>query len=289
MKRVFSPLFCGLALLCAAGVKAQEFREHISKEFPVSAARPGLLAIYNLNGPVKVEGYAGDKIVVEIDELITADDSTDLQTGKNEFKLGIDQKTDSIMFYIEEPYDTRPHRTRRWNDDGWGTRRPEYDFQLSFTVKIPYAMSLIASTVNRGDIVVKDVAGTLDLNNVNGPITIRNAKGATKVRTINGDVTVNYLDVPPAASDYYTLNGELSVTYPASMSAICQFKSMNGSFYTNFSDVEILPAQVEKNRQQMGDGIMYKLNVAKQVKIGGGGKLFKFETMNGDIYVKKQS
>ncbi len=287
MKRVSLPLFCGLALLCAAGVNAQEFKQHISKEFPVSAARSGMLAIYNLNGPVKVEGYAGDKVVVEIDERISADDSADLQAGKNEFKLGVDQRADSIMLYIAEPYDTRPHR--RWNDDGWNMHRPEYEIQLSFTVKIPYAMGLIASTVNRGDIVVQDVAGTLDLNNVNGPITIRNAKGATKARTINGDVTVNYLDVPPAASDYYTLNGELSVTYPASMSAICQFKSMNGSFYTNFSDVEILPAQVEKNRQQTGDGVMYKLNVAKQVKIGGGGKLFKFETMNGDIYVKKQS
>jgi hypothetical protein len=287
MKRIFSPLFCGLALLCAAGVQAQEFKEHISKEFPVSKAASGVLAIYNLNGPVKVEGYAGDKVVVEIDELITADDSTDLQAGKNEFKLGIDQKADSIMVYIAEPYDTRPHR--RWNDDGWGRRRPEYDFQLSFTVKIPYAMGLIASTVNRGDIVVQDVAGSLDVNNVNGPITIRNAKGATKARTINGDVTVNYLDVPPTASDYYTLNGELSVTYPANMSAICQFKSMNGSFYTDFSDVVVLPAQVEKNRQKTGDGVMYKLNVAKQVKIGSGGKLFKFETMNGDIYVKKQS
>jgi hypothetical protein len=289
MKRKILPLFCGLALLCAAAAKAQEFKEHISKEFPVSAARAGLLAIYNLNGPVKVEGYAGDKIIVEIDERITADDSADLETGKNEFKMGIDQTADSIMFYIAEPYDTRPHRSRRWNDDGWGTRRPEYDFQLSFTVKIPYALNLIASTINRGDIVVQDVAGTLDLNNVNGPITIRNARGATKVRTINGDVTVNYLDVPPAASDYYTLNGELSVTYPAGMSAICQFKSMNGSFYTNFSDVEILPAQVEKNRQQVGNGVMYKLNVARQIKIGGGGKLFKFETMNGDIYIKKQS
>ena len=287
MKRVFSPLFCGLALLCAAGVQAQEFKEHISKEFAVSKAASGVLAIYNLNGPVKVQGYAGDKVIVEIDELITADDSADLQAGKDEFKMGIDQRTDSIMFYIAEPYDTRPHK--RWRDDGWNTRRPEYDFQLSFTVKVPYAMSVIASTVNRGDIVVQDVAGSLDVNNVNGPITIRNAKGATKARTINGDVTVNYLDVPPTASDYYTLNGELSVTYPASMSAICQFKSMNGSFYTDFSDVVILPAQVEKNRQQTGDGVMYKLNVAKQVKIGSGGKLFKFETMNGDIYVKKQS
>lgn len=273
--------------MCATGLKAQEFREHITKEFPVTAAKPGVLAIYNLNGPVKVEGYAGDKVVVEIDKVITADDTADLQTGKREFKMGIDQKADTIMFYIEEPYDTRPHRM--WRDDGWGTRRPEYEFQLSFTIKVPYAMNVVASTVNRGDIVVQDVAGTLNLNNVNGPITIRNAKGATKVRTINGDVTVNYLDVPQTASDYYTLNGELSVTYPASMSAICQFKSMNGSFYTNFSDVVILPAQVIKNQERTGNGVMYKLNVARQIKIGGGGQLFKFETMNGDIYIKKQS
>jgi hypothetical protein len=287
MKKVFSPLLCGLAILCSTGVKAQEFKEHISKEFPVAAAKPGVLAIYNLNGPVRVEGYAGDKVVVEIDKVISADDSADLQTGKNEFKMGFDQKADSIVFYIAWPYDTRPHRWR--DDEGWNNRRPEYDFQLSIVVKIPYAMNVVASTVNRGDIVVQDVAGSLDINNVNGPITIRNAKGATKVRTINGDVTVNYLDVPSSASDYYTLNGELSVTYPASMSAICQFKSMNGSFYTDFSDVVVLPAQVEKNQERTGDGIRYKLNVAKQVKIGGGGQLFKFETMNGDIYVKKQS
>jgi hypothetical protein len=287
MKRVFSPLLCGLALLCCAGVKAQEFKEHISKEFPVSKAASGVLAIYNLNGPVKVEGYAGDKVIVEIDKRITADDAKDLETGKSEFQMGMNQKGDSILIYMAEPYDTRPHSWR--NNDGWGRREPPYDVQLSFTVKVPYAMNVVASTVNRGDIIVQDVAGALDINNVNGPITIRNARGATKARTINGDLTVNYLGVPPNASDYYTLNGTLSVTYPASMSAICQFKSMNGAFYTDFSDVIVLPALVVKNQERVGDGIMYKLNVAKQVKIGGGGQLFKFETMNGDIYVKKQS
>jgi hypothetical protein len=278
-----------VALLCCTGpgAQAQEFKEHISKEFPVSAAKPGVLAIYNLNGPIKVEGYAGDKVVVEVDKLITADDSKDLETGKNEFKMVIDQNGDSIIFYVAEPYDTRPHTWRR--EDNWGRRDIPYDFQLSFTVKVPYAMGVVVSTVNRGDIVVKEVAGVLDINNVNGPITVRNARGATRAHTINGDLTVNYLDVPPATSDYYTLNGTLSVTYPASMSAICQFKSMNGAFYTDFSNVEILPAQVVKNQERTADGILYKLNVAKQVKIGGGGKLFKFETMNGDIYVKKQS
>src|SRR6185437_11137025 len=150
-------------------------------------------------------------------------------------------------------------------------------------------MNVKVSTVNRGDIVVQDVSGALDVNNVNGPITIKNAKGETRAHTINGDLTVNYLDMPPMGPDYYTLNGTLTVTYPASMSGICQFKSMNGSFYTDFPDFEILPAQVTKNEQQTGKGVMYKLNVAKRIKIGNGGKVFKFETMNGDIYIKKQS
>lgn len=289
MKKWISPFLTGLALLCLGcsnRADAQEFKEHLSKEFSVSSAATGRLAIYNLNGPIKVEGYAGDKVIVGIEKVITADDSDRLALGKAEFKLGFDQHGDSITVYIAEPFDTRPHRWEQWNGNN---RNIEYDFQLSFVVRVPYGMNLVVSTVNRGDIIVSDVAGALDINNVNGPITIRNAKGATRAKTINGDLTVNYLDMPPTPSDYYTLNGTLSVTYPASLSAVCQFKSMNGSFYTDFPNVEILPAQVTKNQEQTGNGLMYKLNIAKRVKIGGGGKLFKFETMNGDIYIKKQS
>lgn len=280
-----TPFLTGLALLCLNGTRAQEYREHIQKEFPVTAAATGHLVIYNLNGPIKVEGYAGDKVIIGIDKVISADDSDRLALGKGEFKLGFDQHGDSITAYIAEPIDTRPHKGNHWDND----RNIEYDFQLSFTVRVPYALNVKVATVNRGDVVVQDVAGALDVNNVNGPITIRNAKGETRAHTINGDLTVNYLDMPPVGSDYYTLNGTLSVTYPAGMSGICQFKSMNGSFYTDFPNVEILPAQVTKNEEQTGRGVMYKLNVAKRIKIGNGGKLFKFETMNGDIYIKKQS
>ena len=36
MKRVFSPLLCGLALLCAAGVKAQEFKKQVAAGVPMA-------------------------------------------------------------------------------------------------------------------------------------------------------------------------------------------------------------------------------------------------------------
>src|SRR5260221_9139 len=285
MKRKFIPLLVGLGILCAARpANAQEFKEHIKKEFPVQKAAATVLAIYDLEGSINVEGYAGDKVVLEIDKVISAKSEEQLETGKKEFKLEFEQKSDSIIVYIAEPYDTRP-RSYQWHHND---RRIEYKCQLQFTVKVPYDMSLDIRTGNNGSLTIQDVGGSLKAHNVNGSITIKNAKGATEARTINGGVTVNYLSIPDSSS-YYTLNGTLEVTYPASLSADIQFKSMNGGFYTDFDNTEPLPMNVVKNVDNTGRGTLYRLDVARRIKFGNGGKGLKFETMNGNIYVKKQS
>lgn len=64
---------------------------------------------------------------------------------------------------------------------------------------------------------------------------------------------------------------------------------MNGEFYTDFQEVERLPARVTKVQEKKGDGIVYKLNAIPSVRFGKGGKIFKFETLNGNVYIKKQS
>ena len=274
--------FCGMD----ARAQQQEFKQHISKEFTLPKGTGGVLALYNLNGSLNVEGYSGDKVLIEVDERLTAEDTGDLEIGKKEFKLGFDATADSIIVYIAEPFDTRPcHKCDRWGDRG----EIPYDFDLAFTVKVPYHMNLDISTVNKGDISVESVSGSLRVNNVNGGITIKDAKGDTRARTVNGDLTVNYLEVPSGNSEWYTLNGRLSVTFPASLSADLQFKSMNGSFYTDFPKWEVLPVQVTKNVQKNGSGTEYKLIIDKQIRIGEGGRLFKFETLNGNIYIKRQA
>ncbi|HEY4111740.1 hypothetical protein [Puia sp.] len=289
MKKIICPLLTGLTMLCLApaGVDAQEFKEHIDKEFAAPNPASEVLAIYNLNGPIRVEGYSGNKIVVGIDKTISSDDKEGLDLGKHEFQLGYDQHGDSVIIYIAEPFDTRPHEWRR--DEGSSRREHNYDFNLAFVVRVPFGMNLHISTVNRGEEMIQDVTGNLSIHNVNGAITIKNAKGATKAHTINGNLTVNYVTAPQAASEYYTLNGTLEVTYPANLSAVCQFKSWSGSFFTDFPDAEALPAVITKNEEHRASGTTYKLNIAKRVQIGAGGSVFKFETMNGNIYVKKQS
>jgi hypothetical protein len=290
MKQLFISLLGGLGLVCClqpeAKAQRQEFKEHLSKEFALPKGMNGVLALYNLRGALDVQGYDGDKVVIEIDEVISAKDTEKLEAGKREFKLAFQQTNDSILVYIAEPYDSRPHRG--WQD-GDENKRIEYEYRLEFTVKVPYHMNLDISTVMNGGITVKDVTGALRVNNVNGPVVIRNAKGTTEARTINGNLTVNYAEVPPGESIYYTMNGTLEVTYPASLSADLQFKSMNGGFYTDFPNMEILPVRVIKHVEKDGSATRYRLSMDKQVRIGDGGKLFRFETLNGNIYIKKQA
>jgi hypothetical protein len=286
MKKTFIPLFAGLLLLCAHQSQAQEFKEHISKEFTLQKdAAASTLAIYNVFGPVKVEGYAGSKVMIEVDKTISAKDNAALETGKQEFKLDFIQTSDSITAYIAEPHDSRP---RRW-DNHYNDKRIDYEYKLEFTVKIPYSMNLHASTVLNGEVNVQDVAGILDIGNVNGNVVIKNAKQATNATTVNGDITVDYASNPDGGSSFHTINGTIKVNYKTGLSADMEFKTMHGDFYTDFPDAQNLPVNAVKTEEKNAKGSVYRLNKVTTVRFGSGGRTFKFETLNGNVYIKKQS
>jgi hypothetical protein len=288
MKKEIIALLTGVGIICASpAVNGREFREHLSKEFTLSKDASGsTLFIYNISGFIKVEGYAGNKVLLEMDKTITADDDKSLETGKKEFRLDFGQGADSIIAYISSPVDSRPHRHRQYNDD---REDIDYNFNVDFTVKVPFGMNLNISTVNDGVISVNNVAGRLHVNNVNEEISIKNAKGTTFAHTVNGDVTVSYQSNPPDESSYYTINGDIKVNYQPDLSADLQFKSMNGEFFTDFPAAQLLPSSTTKVLEKKGDAIVYKLNSTTAVRFGKGGKTFRFETLNGNVYIKKQS
>lgn len=286
MKNVYISLLMGW-VICFAQLRtqAQEFKEHVTKEFTPSSAR-SVLAVYNISGSVKVVGYSGTKVIFDVDKTISAKTTDELEKGKQEFRFEMAQSGDTIEAYVVEPYDSRPHQ--HWNDDRH-ERRIKYWYKLQFTIKVPFNTSLCISAVNDGDIIVSDVTGLLDLSNVNGSIKAEGVKGTTDAHTVNGDITVTYVSVPSDASSYNTVNGNLNVTYPSTLSADLEFKSLNGNFYTDFNEVETLPFKAIKSNEQEGGGTTYKLDKNSSFRFGKGGKLFKFETLNGNVYIKKQS
>jgi hypothetical protein len=286
MKKLIIPILSGLVLSCS-NLKAQDnkFQEKINKEFTVSPN--SVLAVYNIDGHIKVEGYGGNKVMIEVDKTLSGKTNEILEEGKREFKLEFEQKGDSVIAYIVKPWDSRPNRNKdRWNNDH---RKIQYHHNLNFTIKVPKSMNLVVSTINNGDIVVNDVEGFMKVNNINGKITVKNAKNANEIRTINGDVNVNYVALPPDNAKYYTLNDKLTVVFPNSLSADCEYKSFNGELFTDFENVEKLPSKVTKVIKENEHGTTLKLSKGSSFRIGNGGKNLKFETFNGNIYIKNSA
>lgn len=284
MKKLIIPILSGLVLSCT-NLKAQDtkFQEKINKEFTVSPS--SVLAVYNIDGHIKVEGYDGNKVIIEVDKTLSGKTNEILEEGKREFKLEFEQKNDSVVVYIAEPWDSRPNQNKdRWNNNH---RKIEYRHNLNFTIKVPKTMNLRVSTINNGDIVVNDVEGWMKVNNINGKITVKNAKKANEIHTINGDVNINYTTLPPDNAQYYTLNGKLTVIFPNNLSADCSFKSFNGELFTDFENVEKLPSKITKIVKENPEGTTHKLSKGSTIRIGNGGKNLKFETFNGNIYIKK--
>jgi DUF4097 and DUF4098 domain-containing protein YvlB len=150
-------------------------------------------------------------------------------------------------------------------------------------------MSLRIATVNNGSIEATDIDGLLKANNVNGKITLNKVKAAHDVHTVNGNVLITFTALPPESSKFYTLNGKMDITLPRDFSADCEFKSFNGNFYTDFDEVENLPARTEKVVKNGENGTTYKLNKINSYRFGKGGRNIKIETFNGNAYLRKDS
>jgi hypothetical protein len=285
MKKLFIPFLAITLIACSKSVAQKpDFKEHISKEF---AVKPNdVLALYNVQGSVKVEGYNGNKVLIEVDKTISAKNEKDLEIGKNEFKLNMNQQNDSLIVHIKEPFDSRPKRNNnRLNNEG----RIDYNYHLDFTIKVPKSMNLTISTVNDGDINIANIDGPIKARNVNGKIILENVKAAYDVHTINGEVKINFLTLPPDNAKFYTLNGKMTVILPNNFSADCSFKSFNGEFYTDFENTEKLPHKITKTIDEHNGKTTQKLSKTEIVRFGSGGKNVSFETFNGNIYIKKAS
>lgn len=288
MKQLLISVFAGLVLSCAqSSAQSPEFKEQITKDFTLSGnASASTLVIYNIQGLIQVEATSGNTVSFRVDKQITGKEQAAVDRGRQELKLAFEQQDDTIFAYIAEPFDSRPSR------ENWRKNNSEdvpYDFTLAFTVRVPREMNLRVSTINRGDVTVNDMAGALRLQNVNGAIRVTNARGVTHAHTVNGNVDINYVSNPPEASSYYTLNGNIRVTFPDNLAADLQFKTFQGEFFTDFPEIRILPVQVVKNQENRGDKTVYKLSQTTQVRVGNGGKVHRFETFNGNVYIKKQS
>lgn len=280
---------------------AQSFTEKISKEFSFEKKSDvNAVMIFNINGSVKVEGYNGDRILVEVTKKINGKTTERLEKGKAAIQLGVMDRADTILLFVEG---TCSDFGKVGDEDGWrshahgwgyGWNRENgrrghceelFDYQMDFVVKVPAQTHVLASTINEGDVEVTGVRGKVLADNINGSIRLKGISGGTWASTINGSVDLDYTGNPPTDSKYYSLNGDINANFVKGLTAQLTFKSFNGEFYSSVDDITPMAVQLEK--YEKGNGIRYRVN-GNRYRIRQGGPLLDFETFNGNVYLKEK-
>jgi hypothetical protein len=287
MKKLFFIFFIPSLLLYYSGLAQEKtFEEHFSKK--INARNLAFFGIYNLNGSVYVEGYDGNEIIIEIDKKIKAKSGKELDNAKNEFKLNFDERGKNLYVYIEKPWNTAPKAIRGETTVQQKKGEQQYSVKLEFKVKVPRNLALEVSGVNAGVIEIKDFTGQIKASNVNGKISMQNVTEVAKVKSVNGSIDISFVKSPDSPSEIKTVNGKITLSYPSDLEGEFSLKATNGDYYTNF-DYSNPASNITTDASQSGTLKKYKIGKDARIKIGGAGQKHQAETVNGSIYIKKNS
>jgi hypothetical protein len=251
----------------------------------------------NVFGAIKAEGYNGKSIKLKAIKSIRAKSKEYLQIAEKEIKLDISIKGNRIEVIVDGPFRADDgHICRHSNKRGYIVK---YDFKLM----IPHNTSVDLSTVNEGEITLKniqgdcmvhnvndkvtvsDITGNFDIKTVNGPVRIDRVTGSGSAHTVNGGVYVGFVKNPRKDCSFHTINGKLDIDFRTGLAAKFKLKTFNGKIYSDFP-ASYLPHTAGKGERKKGKYV-YKTNGFQGVRIGNGGPTIKMDTLNGNIYINK--
>jgi len=240
--------------------------------------KSGFLKVGILRGDIRVTGYTGKQVIVDIVSSNDPDEKEDGSAKKDVNVTAGMKKLSSgggLQLTGEEEKNTVTIKV------GASMRN------INLHIKVPRQFSLKLSTVNNGEIVVDNVMGELEISNLNGPIVLNNVSGSAVANTVNGDMKGNFKSINAnAPMAFSTLNGNIDFTFPTAAKFDVKLKSDRGDIYSDF-DINI-----EKGKSQVSGTTkegMYKVAVEDWIKgkINGGGSEIMMKSMSGNIYLRK--
>lgn len=267
-----------MAVTCSA----QEFKKPVKLELDAT----GTVLVENIFGDVKVVGYDGDKVLVTGEITLEARSKEKLEMGKEEFSIDAAKRNDSLLIFNKAPFITNRFsevRERWWGNNG---QEPDYRFLVHLEVKVPKNTNLWVSTVNDGKVKVVEVSGAIQASNVNGPVALENVEKVVKAKAVNGNIDITYNNLPGSDSDFKTVNGDITINVGGALNTTVEFESMNGDLYTDF-DYSGMGPEIKKVQDRRGGRTKYKIESTTKIKIGAGDQAISFNTINGNMYIKK--
>jgi hypothetical protein len=248
-----------------------------SEEMVVPLSEPGkpvTLEAHLMKGSIKVIGYDGKDVIVQVLMDSTKDENDDRDDNSRGMKrIG---STGGMDIRADEDNNTVRISSSSQNK------------LAGLTIKVPQNTARIdVGSINDGDVTVSDVSGKIEIHNVNGSITATGISGSVVANTVNGDVIVKFKSVDAsAAMAFSNLNGKIDVTLPADTKANLKLKCERGDMFTDFDiDVDKTRPKVETKNEDHFHQV--KIDDWVLGKINGGGSQIEMQSQFGSIYIRK--
>lgn len=227
----------------------------------------GWLDVRNINGQMRVERASGDQIEVVATKRWRRGNPDDVRIEVK--KVGPNGR-DVLICALW--YETSSCDERGYHSDSNGRGRRNNDVSVDFVVRLPQGTKVDVSTVN-GSVRVDGATAEVEASTVNGGVDAVSTGGPVTASTVNGDVNVR-MGALGGDDDlrYSTVNGSITVEIPGSLDADLEMSTVNGSLSSDYP----MTVQGRVNPRHM------------RATIGKGGRLIKFNTVNGSVRLVKR-
>ncbi|MDI1248685.1 MAG: DUF4097 family beta strand repeat-containing protein [Lacunisphaera sp.] len=213
----------GIRSLTGAEMAAQEAKLSQDTSATVKLSDPAKPATLTLDMPwadIRIVGVDGDTVTVE--STLTQKNAKPTRPG------GLRRLDDEVSFELTE--NDNVVTLRLAGDNPWAGHDAE------FKISVPRAMKLNLKTDAGGDLVVRDVEGDIEVNNMNGEVKLEGLVGSAVINTMNGEVRAIYAKAPTKLVSITSMNGEVDLRIPADTKASIRMRTHNGSILTDFPE-----------------------------------------------------
>jgi hypothetical protein len=252
-------------------------QETIEKSFTMPASQHKSLEIDNIYGSIEIVGDSADQVQLVVKKTLRAESKEQLEKARKDVTLDITQQEGALKFYVNGPF-----RCHCSDCDGFHEREG-YVVKMDFQLHVPREVDLKIKTVNEGHVLVRNVAGSFLVRNVNGDIEMENVAGSGTAHTVNGPVKVSFRQNPRENSDFRTVNGNVELRFAHDLSADFRFKTFNGGVYSDFP-VSALPIHAMQEEHN-GAKVIFRADRYTGARVNSGGPEIKVENLNGDIRI----
>lgn len=276
--------------------------------------KPGLVKVSTMRGNIMVKAYSGKEVIVEA--LMREKKIIEKPKKQNKKAAGLKLiQINSTGLTVREEENIMRISVNSFRQT------------VDLTLQVPIKTSLQLQGQQNGDITVTGVEGELDIDNINGSITLMDVSGSAIAHTFNGEVKAVFKKVDPDEPMSFTAwKGDIDVTLPAAVKANMKMKSDRGDVYTDF-DFQIVrdPKEGFEFKNKRGGRIILSEDIptppeppiivsrsggttdlalalekgktsevkaisfdkAIYAKVNGGGPVYQFKNINGDIMIRK--